>query len=186
MNYIEIHILDAFIAGLTFSACLLCNFAPYASQGVTDFSLEICVHAFVTHRMFLYANICLSLCVFSGNRCGFASARRDLSNNRLVAIPPNLFVLLGDLLQLWVFMFTQTEPGCTAPCSRSPTPWMFRSFTCRCAHCWSLLQKTGLLFFLDAGIILHHAEMQGKKKTPALLILLELWLHLFADWARFQ
>lgn len=25
---------------------------------------------------------------------------RDLSNNRLVAIPPNLFVLLGDLLQL--------------------------------------------------------------------------------------
>lgn len=27
---------------------------------------------------------------------------RDLSNNRLMAIPPNLFVLLGDLLQLWV------------------------------------------------------------------------------------
>lgn len=31
---------------------------------------------------------------------------RDLSNNRLVAIPPNLFVLLGDLLQLWVLFAT--------------------------------------------------------------------------------
>uniref|UniRef100_A0A8C2XH71 Relaxin family peptide receptor 1 n=1 Tax=Cyclopterus lumpus TaxID=8103 RepID=A0A8C2XH71_CYCLU len=30
----------------------------------------------------------------------FISACRDLSSNRLVAIPPNLFVLLGDLLQL--------------------------------------------------------------------------------------
>lgn len=31
---------------------------------------------------------------------------RDLSSNRLVAIPPNLFLLLEDLLQLWV-LFAQ-------------------------------------------------------------------------------
>lgn len=52
--------------------------------------------------------------VFSGgNQCGFVSACRDLSGNRLVTIPPNLFVLLGDLLQLWVLftnVFTEIDP----------------------------------------------------------------------------
>lgn len=85
------------VAGLLFSVCMLLSPA-----GVTEvrffilFFLKICIH--------LSDNQCCTsmfvvLC-FLGNQCGFVLVRRDLSNNRLVAIPPNLFVLLGDLLQL--------------------------------------------------------------------------------------
>lgn len=42
---------------------------------------------------------------------------RDLSSNRLVAIPPNLFLLLEDLLQLWV-VFAQNVHDYTVVSAR--------------------------------------------------------------------
>lgn len=60
---------------------------------------------------------------------------RDLSSNRLVAIPPNLFLSLEDLLQLWV-LFAQIGTRIhSSECENSSVnvllvsykPWDFRS-----------------------------------------------------------
>lgn len=58
------------------------------------FSLKVCMHP--PHPT---VGITGSVWVTSVD---FFLRHRDVSNNRLVAIPANLFVLLGDLLQLWV------------------------------------------------------------------------------------
>lgn len=68
------------------------------------------------------ASLCeckVELCCFESDTnvsCLFLLLR-DLSNNRLVAIPPNLFVLLEDLLQLWV-LFAPAHEGFFTPRGR--------------------------------------------------------------------
>lgn len=83
--------------GVTFQTRLWCFFHVWCHEvRVKDVVfLGICAH--VIRQYFLW--LCFLGCVW---------LRRDLSNNRLVAIPPNLFVLLGDLLQLWV-LFAPTH-----------------------------------------------------------------------------
>lgn len=64
-----------------------------------DLPLKICMHpsnAQCCTSIFIHCSL------FLENWCGFVCAHRDLSRNRLAGIPPNLFVLLEDLLQLWV------------------------------------------------------------------------------------
>lgn len=110
------------------SHCISVKGCYVHSSGNSDLKEQILQHFFLkdveikSHVALENTHVDLPLC-------------RDLSSNRLVEIPPNLFLLLEDLLQLWVLLAQirtrihsfEYENSSVNVVLVSYKPWVFRS-----------------------------------------------------------